>query len=51
MLLSILYVMSRYIFPAMGLAAVCTRARHILDSDFYVAAVALAKQVIFLKHH
>lgn len=37
--------MHSYIFPAMGLAAVSTGARHIAISDFYVAAIALARQV------
>ena len=34
-----------YIFPGIGLAAIITKASHITDEDFYVAANALATQV------
>ena len=34
-----------YIFPGIGLAAIITKASHITDEDFYVAANALAIQV------
>ena len=35
----------RYIFPAMGLAAVAVEARHLNDDDMLVAARSLASQV------
>ena len=34
-----------YIFPGIGVAAIITKASHITDEDFYVAANALAIQV------
>ena len=34
-----------YVFPGVGLAAVCVKARHLTDEDMYVAARALAGEV------